>query len=247
MNELILYTTEDGQTRIQLRADGATVWLTQLEIADLFQTTPQNITLHIKAIYAEGELVAEATCKHYLQVRQEGGRQVERQLNVYNLDMILAIGFRVRSHRGTQFRQWALTHLREFLIKGFALDDRRLRDAGGGNYFDELLARIRDIRSSEKLFYRKVLEMDRQARRFPAPLRTRHPEPCRVGIAPGSRRESSRRVRETPKAAAARAVTGGTSFRDLVDADQVSRTGTASAGFEPKEALNPGQDIPEAG
>lgn len=157
--ELILYTTEDGQTRVQLRADGGTVWLTQLEMAELFQTTPQNITLHIKGLEAEGEIDPAATCKEYLQVRQEGQRQVERLLKVYNLDVILSVGYRVRSHRGTQFRQWATTHLRELLVKGFALDDRRLKEAGGGSYFDELLARIRDIRSSEKLFWSKVLDI----------------------------------------------------------------------------------------
>jgi hypothetical protein len=157
--ELILYTTDDGQTRIQMRAEGGTVWLTQLEMAELFQTTPQNITLHVKALYAEGEVDPASTCKDYLQVRHEGSRRVRRTLKIYNLDVILAVGYRARSHRGTQFRQWATTHLREFLVKGFALDDRRLKEAGGGSYFDELLARIRDIRSSEKLFYKKVLEI----------------------------------------------------------------------------------------
>lgn len=157
--ELILYTTEDGQARVQLRAEEGTVWLTQLEMAELFQTTTQNVTIHIKGIYADGELLEPATCKDSLQVRREGGRQVQRLVKSYRLEVILAVGYRVRSHRGTQFRQWATTHLREFLVKGFALDDRRLKEAGGGTYFDELLARIRDIRSSEKLFYRKVLDI----------------------------------------------------------------------------------------
>lgn len=157
--ELILYTTEDGQTRVQLRAEGGTVWLTQLEMAELFQTTKQNISLHVSNVLQEAELPESATVKDHLTVRLEGSRQVQRLTKYYNLDMILAVGYRVRSHRGTQFRRWATTYLRELLVKGFALDDRRLKEAGGGNYFDELLARIRDIRSSEKLFWRKILEI----------------------------------------------------------------------------------------
>lgn len=157
--ELILYTAEDGSAAIQLRADGGTVWLTQAEMAVLFDTTPQNITQHTKAIYAEGELSEPATCKELLQVRQEGGRAVNRNLKHYNLDMILAVGYRVRSPRGTQFRQWATTHLREYLVKGFVLDDDRLKDPGGWDYFDELLARIRDIRASEKRFYQKIRDI----------------------------------------------------------------------------------------
>jgi hypothetical protein len=157
--ELILYRSQDGSARIQLRAVDGTVWLTQAEIAELFQTTSQNISLHIKAIYDEGELEAEATCKKHLQVRSESGRQVRREVSIYSLDLILAIGYRVRSPRGVQFRQWASTHLRDYLIKGFAMDDERLKQAGGGDYFDELLARIRDIRSSEKVFWRKVLDI----------------------------------------------------------------------------------------
>jgi hypothetical protein len=157
--ELILYTAEDGSVSIQLRAEGGTVWITQAEMAALFQTTPQNITLHVKAIYTEGELQQAATCKEDLQVRQEGGRQVKRSLKHYNLDMILAVGYRVRSLRGTQFRQWATTHLREYLIKGFVLDDARLKEPGGWDYFDELLERIRDIRASEKRFYQKIRDI----------------------------------------------------------------------------------------
>ncbi|MBI2383278.1 MAG: virulence RhuM family protein [Gammaproteobacteria bacterium] len=158
-SEVVLYQTEDAQTRIQVRLEGGTAWLTQAQMADLFQTTPQNITQHLKALYVEGELIEEATCKHYLQVRSEGGREVRRELKAYNLDVILSVGYRVRSLRGTQFRQWATLRLKEYLVKGFALDDQRLKEAGGGDYFDELLARIRDIRSSEKLFYRKVLDI----------------------------------------------------------------------------------------
>jgi hypothetical protein len=157
--ELILYTSPDGSTSVRLRAEGGTVWLTQNEMSELFQTTPQNITLHIKAIYEEGELMLEATCKDYLQVRSEGGRQVQRQLKHYNLDMILSVGYRVKSLRGTQFRQWATTHLREYLIKGFVMDDARLKEPGGWDYFDELLERIRDIRASEKRFYQKVKDI----------------------------------------------------------------------------------------
>jgi len=157
--ELILYTTEDGKASIQLRAEGETVWLTQAEIAELFQTTPQNITLHIKAICDEGELSLTSTCKELLQVRSEGNRQVERQFKCYNLNMILAIGYRVRSHRGTQFRQWATRHLQEYLVKGFILDNERLKDPKGGDYFDELLERIREIRASEKRFYQKVRDI----------------------------------------------------------------------------------------
>ena len=147
--ELILYATEDGQSRIQLRAAGGTVWVTQAEIAELFQTTPQNITLHIKAIYAGGALLAEATCKKYLQVREEGKRQVKRALKHYNLDVVLAVGYRVRSHRVTQFHQWATTNLRQYLVKGFLVDDDRLKEPSGRDYFDELLERIREIRASE--------------------------------------------------------------------------------------------------
>ena len=161
-SELILYQTEDGRTRIQCRFEDETLWLTQAQMADLFQTTPQNITLHLKDIFAEGELTEEATCKEYLQVRQEGPRQVTRSLRHYRLEAILAVGFRVRSHRGTQFRQWATERLRDYLVKGFALDDERLKNPPGPghrDYFDELLERIRDIRASERRFYQKVLDI----------------------------------------------------------------------------------------
>jgi hypothetical protein len=156
--QLVLYRTEDGRTRISCRVGDDSVWLTQAAIADLFETTPQNITLHIAAIYQEGELSEDRTCKEYLQVRQEGPRQVSRRLKHYNLKLVLAVGYRVRSPRGTQFRQWATAQLEQYLVKGFAMDDERLKQAGG-NYFDELLARIRDIRSSERVFWRKVLDI----------------------------------------------------------------------------------------
>ncbi|MEO7325444.1 MAG: RhuM family protein, partial [Dokdonella sp.] len=148
--ELILYRTEDGRADIHLRAADGTVWLTQGEMADLFDTTPQNITQHIRAVYEDEELVEEATCKDYLQVQQEGVRAVRRTVKVYGLDVILAVGFRVRSARGSQFRRWASTVLTEYLVKGFAMNDARLKDAERVDYFEELLARIRDIRSSEK-------------------------------------------------------------------------------------------------
>ncbi|MDQ1091267.1 hypothetical protein QE400_000680 [Xanthomonas sacchari] len=157
-SELILYRSEDAQTRIQVRLEGESVWLTQAQIAELYQTTPQNVTQHLRTVYEEGELREEATCKDYLQVRQEGTREVRRNLRHYNLDAILAVGYRVRSARGTQFRQWATARLSEYLVKGFALDDERLKRGPDDGYFEELLGRIRDIRSSEKLFWRKVLD-----------------------------------------------------------------------------------------
>jgi hypothetical protein len=156
MSDLILYTSDDGKTRMNLRVDGQTIWLTQLEIAELFQTTKNNVSIHTKNIFADGELAPEATVKESLTVQTEGDRQVERVITFYNLDLILAIGFRVRSPRGTQFRQWATQNLREYLVKGFVMDDQRLKNAGRWDYFDELLARIRDIRASEKRFYQKV-------------------------------------------------------------------------------------------
>ncbi|GHU04346.1 toxin Fic [Alphaproteobacteria bacterium] len=156
--EIVLYQ-RDGAPAIDVRLDGETVWLTQAQMADLFQTTPQNITLHLKAIFAEGELNEAATCKDYLQVRQEGKRQVSRNLRHYRLEAILSVGYRVRSPRGTQFRIWATERLREYLVKGFAMDDERLKNLGGGAYWKELLDRIRDIRSSEKVLYRQVLDL----------------------------------------------------------------------------------------
>jgi len=151
MTQLILYTSEDGKSQIQLRADGQTVWLTQMEIAELFAATKQNISLHLKNLFAEGELDPAATVKESLTVQTEGSRQVSRSLTLYNLDAILAVGYRVRSPRGVQFRRWASTVLKEYLLKGFAMDDERLKNPDGRpDYFDEMLARIRDIRASEK-------------------------------------------------------------------------------------------------
>ena len=157
--ELILYSTEDGLSRIELRAADGTAWLTQAQMADLFQTTPQAVTQLIAAIYKDHEAQEEATCKEVLQVRREGTRDVSRNLKYYNLDIILAVGYRVRSLRGTQFRRWATTVLREYLVKGFAMDDARLKQADQWDYFDEWLARIRDIRASEKRFYHKVRDL----------------------------------------------------------------------------------------
>ena len=153
--QILVY--KDAGLNIQVRLDGQTVWLTQLQMAELFQTTKQNVSLHIINILQEGEQSREATVKEYLTVQQEGSRRVRRLVEHYNLDMILAVGYRVRSQRGTQFRQWATTRLAELLVKGFTLDDERIK-AGrtlGQDYFDELLTRIRDIRSSERLFYQK--------------------------------------------------------------------------------------------
>lgn len=162
--EFLLYETEDGRTRVECRFSEDTLWLTQAMLAELFQTSPQNITLHLKALCAEGEISLEATCKRYLQVQSEGGRQVRRNVRFYNLDAILAIGFRVRSPRGTQFRRWATERLKEYLVKGFVLDDERLKNppiasSSVPDRFDELLERIRDIRASERRMYLRVREI----------------------------------------------------------------------------------------
>lgn len=157
--ELVLYTTEDGSARFFLREHEGTVWLTQMELADLFQTSIPNVNIHIKHVFSEGELLPEATVKEDLIVQNEGKRQIKRAVKLYNLDMILAVGYRVRSPRGKQFRQWATVHLKEYLVKGFVMDDARLKEPGGWDYFDELLQRIRDIRASEKRFYQKVRDL----------------------------------------------------------------------------------------
>lgn len=160
MNDLILYTTEDGRSQIKLRADQQTVWLTQLEIAELFDASKQNISLHLKNIFADGELDPAATVKQSLTVQTEGSRKVQRSISLFNLDAILAVGYRVRSPRGVQFRRWASTSLKEYLLKGFVMDDERLKNPDGRpDYFDEMLARIRDIRASEKRFYQKVRDL----------------------------------------------------------------------------------------
>ena len=158
-NDIIIYNTEDGKAKINLQYEDGTVWLSQLEIAELFQTTKQDVSKHVEAIFLEGELEERATVNYKLTVQKEGNRKISRKLAYYNLDMILAIGYRVRSIRGIQFRNYASNVLKEYLIKGFAMDDERLKNLGGGNYFKELLDRIRDIRSSEKVFYRQVLDL----------------------------------------------------------------------------------------
>jgi len=178
--EIILYQTEDGKTRVECRFEAETLWLTQALMAELFQTTPQNITLHLKSLYEEGEIDELATCKDYLQVRHEGHREVRRSAKHYNLDAILAVGYRVRSPRGTQFRQWATERLREYLVKGFTMDDARLKNppvdgSGVPDYFDELLERIRDIRASERRMYLRIREIFALAADYdPRRSETRH-------------------------------------------------------------------------
>jgi hypothetical protein len=156
--EIILYQRGD-EPAIDVRLDGDTVWLSQQQLADLFQTSRTNVVEHIANIYAEGELSQEATCREIRQVRAEGSRQVTRALPYYNLDLIISLGYRVRSRIATAFRIWATERLREYLVKGFAMDDARLKNLGGGSYWKELLDRIRDIRSSEKVLYRQVLDL----------------------------------------------------------------------------------------
>lgn len=159
--DILIYQTEDGNTKIDVKLENGTVWMTQKAIAKLFQTTAQNITLHIKNIYEENEINQESTCKEYLQVQIEGSREIKRIAKHYNLEVIIAIGYRVRSHRGTQFRRWATERLNEYLVKGFTMDDERLKEMRhfGKDYFDELIERIRDIRASEKRFYRKITDI----------------------------------------------------------------------------------------
>ena len=158
-NEIIIYQTQDGQTKIDVRIENETVWLTQNQMAELFQTTKQNISLHIKNIFEEGELTEDSTVKDCLTVQNEGNRKVSRNVTHYNLDVIISVGYRVKSLRGTQFRIWATQVLKEYMKKGFALNDDLLKQAGGGGYWQELLERIRDIRSSEKVFYRQILDI----------------------------------------------------------------------------------------
>ena len=161
-SDFILYQTEDGRTRIQCRFEDETLWLSQAHIAELFQVTVPTVNEHLKGIFAEGELITGATIRNFRIVRLEGKREVTRNIEHYQLDAILAVGFRVRSHRGTQFRQWAIGRLNEYLVKGFTMDDERLKNPPGKgqtDYFDEQLERIRDIRSSERRFYQKVLDI----------------------------------------------------------------------------------------
>jgi hypothetical protein len=154
--EFLLYQTEDGQTRLEVRLQDETVWLTQKRMAELFQKDVRTINEHIQNIFAEGELVPESVIRKF-RITADDGKSYDTQH--YNLDVIISVGYRVKSHRGMQFRIWATQRLREYIIKGFTMDDERLKQDGGGNYFDELLAHIRDIRSSEKVFWRKVLDI----------------------------------------------------------------------------------------
>lgn len=156
---IILYQTEDGKSRIEVTLCNDTVWLTADQMAELFQRNKSTISRHIKNVFEDGELNPDSTVAFFATVQNEGNRSVERNLAYYNLDMIISVGYRVKSHRGVQFRIWATQVLREYLVKGFAMNDDLLKRAGGGNYFDELLSRIHDIRSSEKVFYRKILEI----------------------------------------------------------------------------------------
>lgn len=158
-NKILIYTGQDGLTKIDVKLEEDTLWLTQAQMCELYQTSRTNVVEHIKHIYEEGELQEEATCRNFRQVRQEGNRMVNRTVPYYNLDMIIALGYRVRSITATRFRQWATLRLKEYITKGFAIDDDRLKKLGGGGYWKELLERIRDIRATEKVFYRQVLEI----------------------------------------------------------------------------------------
>ena len=157
--QVILYQTEDGQTKLEVQFKDETVWLSLDQMAELFQRDKSTISRHIKNVFEDGELKTDSTVAFFATVQKEGQRTVSRDVQFFNLDMIISVGYRVHSHRGVQFRMWATSVLKEYLQKGFAINDELLKNAGGGNYFDELLARIRDIRSSEKVFYRKILEI----------------------------------------------------------------------------------------
>ena len=159
--DIIIYRTDDGDTKIDVRFVGEKVRLTQQQMAELFQSSRTNITEHIKHIYEEGELDELSTCRKFRQVRSEGSRKVERELPYYNLDMIISLGYRIKSKIATNFRKWATERLKEYMIKGFTMDDERLKKLGGGDYWEELLDRIRDIRSSEKVMYRLLKKQNR--------------------------------------------------------------------------------------
>ena len=158
-NNIVIYQTDDGTTKIDVKLEDETVWLSQQQMADLYDTTKQNISLHIKNIFDEEELDINSTVKEFLTVQKEGNRKVERKVKYYNLDMIISLGYRIKSKVATNFRRWATERLKEYMIKGFTMDDERLKGNGGGNYWKELLARIKDIRSSEKVLYRQVLDL----------------------------------------------------------------------------------------
>lgn len=159
MSEILIYQSQEGETKIEVRLEDENVWLTQQQMADLFQSSRTNVVEHIKNIYEEGELEESSTCRKFRQVQLEGRREVEREILFYNLDMIISLGYRIRSQTATRFRIWATARLKEYIVKGFTIDDERLKHLGGGNYWKELLDRIRDIRSSEKVMYRQVLEL----------------------------------------------------------------------------------------
>ena len=158
-NNIVIYQLEDGKTKIDVKLEDETVWLSQQQMADLYDTTKQNISSHIKNIFDEEELIENSTVKEFLTVQKEGNRNVERKVKYYNLDMIISLGYRIKSKVATNFRRWATERLKEYMIKGFTMDDERLKGNGGGNYWKELLARIKDIRSSEKVLYRQVLDL----------------------------------------------------------------------------------------
>ena len=158
-SEILIFKTSDEKISIDVRFEGETVWLSQQQMAELYQTSRTNVVEHIKHIYEEEELDADSTCRNFRQVQKEGNRNVSREIPFYNLDMIISLGYRVKSKIATQFRQWATKRLNEYIRKGFTMDDERLKEAGGGDYWKELLARIRDIRSSEKVMYRQVLDL----------------------------------------------------------------------------------------
>ena len=159
MSEITLYTTEDGITKINVQLENETVWLTQKQLVELYQTAKSTVSEHIKNIYTDEELTPDATVRKIRTVQNEGKREVERALDYYNLDMIIALGYRINSKIATKFRIWATQRLKEYIVKGFTMDDERLKNLGGGNYWKELLHRIRDIRASEKVFYRQVLDI----------------------------------------------------------------------------------------
>lgn len=159
-SQIIIYQNEDGKTKLDVRLENETVWLTQKMMAELFQTTPQNVTIHLKNVFDEKELSEDSTCKEFLQVQIEGSREVERKQKYYNLDAIISVGYRIKSNVATRFRQWATQRLSEFIVKGFVLDDERLKNPDlPFDYFEELIKRIQDIRTSEKRFYRKITDI----------------------------------------------------------------------------------------
>jgi hypothetical protein len=158
-SQVVIYKTPSGETKIDVRFEGETVWLTQAQLVALFESSKANVSEHIKNIYTEKELLPKATVRNFRTVQKEGRREVSRDIEYYNLDLILALGYRIKSGLATRFRQWATERLKEYIIKGFTLDDERLKGTGGGNYWKELLDRIRDIRSSEKMLYRQVLDL----------------------------------------------------------------------------------------